>query len=72
MARIPLAATLLLTGKPTDLQQVLIAAILSMSEEDDEMMLVIRDPDVVRAKNWALITTHIEEDSAVVLTVRPR
>lgn len=68
MARIPLGAQLLATGSPRDLQRVLIAAILRSEDE----MLVISQRELEVAQSYTLVTTMVEEEDAMVLTVRLR
>lgn len=68
MARISDVASLLSTGRPQDLQQVLIACILRAEDE----CLTLVDSDVSAAKSYTLVVTAIPEEHGVVLTVRPR
>lgn len=66
MARIPLAVQLLTTGKPKDLQKLLIAAILRSEDE----LLTITEADLAQAEFYTLVTTDIVEEKAIVLTTR--
>lgn len=68
MAKIPLAATLLSTGQPKDLQKLLLAAILHSEDE----MLVITESELQAAQNYFLVTTVIDEEGAIVLTAKPK
>lgn len=68
MTRIPQVAQVLSTGRPQDLQQLLIAFILRAEDE----MLTVTEAELRTAKSYTLITTIIAEENAAVLTVRPK
>lgn len=71
VAKIPLAASLLSTGRSQDLNKLLVALILHQQQEEDEP-LIVTQKDFDKAEGFTLVVTDVSEDGALVLSVRPK
>ena len=69
--RIPLAASLLSTGRAQDLIRLLVALILHQQQEEDEA-LIVTQADFDRAQSYTLVVTDVGDEGAMVLSVRQK
>lgn len=69
--KIPLGIIALQSMRRHDLERVLKAAILRLSEDEEES-LIVSDADMLKADHYTLVTTTVPEDDALILSIRKK